>query len=131
MKHNLSNVSGSIADCSACGAGVPIIKKGKGKKGEQRYACKKVNDSNHKGRHGVRWDTLASAREGESCAICGGTFMLALDHDHSTGALRGWLCKSCNNAIGLFRDDVDLLGRAIKYLANPPGVDIEDPSETS
>ena len=39
-----------------------------------------------------------------------------LDHDHSTGQLRGVLCRNCNMALGLFGDDPRLVEAAEKYL---------------
>lgn len=39
-----------------------------------------------------------------------------IDHDHKTGEVRGVLCRSCNLALGYFKDDVKLLNNAIKYL---------------
>lgn len=39
-----------------------------------------------------------------------------LDHDHETLEFRGWLCNTCNSAMGWFRDDLDILKRAVKYL---------------
>lgn len=41
---------------------------------------------------------------------------LAVDHCHTTGKIRGLLCSPCNQAIGLFLDDPDLLKNAIVYL---------------
>lgn len=41
---------------------------------------------------------------------------LSLDHDHYTSKIRGILCQECNHAIGLFKDDVELLKKAIEYL---------------
>ena len=40
----------------------------------------------------------------------------ALDHNHSTGSLRGILCHSCNRALGLADENTRLLRAAIKYL---------------
>jgi len=40
----------------------------------------------------------------------------ALDHDHETDTFRGWLCHSCNRALGVFNDDIPRLDRAIKYI---------------
>lgn len=60
-----------------------------------------------------------SAIQGNVCAICGGTDKkkrLAIDHDHSSGQIRGLLCGKCNASLGLFRDSVDILRSAIKYL---------------
>jgi hypothetical protein len=48
--------------------------------------------------------------------------LLATDHDHTTGAWRGVLCQRCNQAIGLFRDNPQLLRLAADYIENPPGL---------
>ena len=54
------------------------------------------------------------------CAICGKVNLtrrrLAVDHNHKTGKVRGLLCGKCNKAIGLFEDNPEILGKAIKYL---------------
>ena len=41
---------------------------------------------------------------------------LHVDHDHETGAIRGLLCFTCNNALGDFRDSSDLFHAAAEYL---------------
>ena len=38
------------------------------------------------------------------------------DHNHITGAFRGWLCHSCNRALGNFKDNIELLTSAVNYL---------------
>jgi len=43
---------------------------------------------------------------------------LAVDHCHSTGNVRGLLCSQCNTAIGLLKDDVSILQKAIVYLTS-------------
>jgi hypothetical protein len=56
------------------------------------------------------------------CPICdkitipGLTSKVVLDHDHRTGRPRAWICDSCNTGIGRFKDDIELLYKAIKYL---------------
>ncbi len=56
------------------------------------------------------------------CAVCGEKTtdstgrLLSIDHNHDTGEVRGLLCHSCNVALGLFKEDVDLLAKAIFYL---------------
>lgn len=53
------------------------------------------------------------------CAICEREQLgksLAVDHCHNSGEIRGLLCEDCNRALGMFRDDTNVLYRAIKYL---------------
>lgn len=42
--------------------------------------------------------------------------VVAIDHCHSTGAVRGLLCNSCNKGLGFLNDDIEMLKRAIIYL---------------
>ena len=39
-----------------------------------------------------------------------------IDHDHKTGKIRGLLCISCNQGLGKFRHDPEILKKAINYL---------------
>lgn len=53
------------------------------------------------------------------CDLCGefkGIRKLCLDHNHQTGKVRGLICDSCNRGLGFFRDDVNKLNNAIRYL---------------
>lgn len=58
------------------------------------------------------------------CAICGtleegrGYDYLHVDHDHTTGAVRGMLCFNCNSAIGRLSDSPKVLANAISYLTS-------------
>lgn len=57
-------------------------------------------------------------RNEEKCAGKGGKKVgtWCLDHDHKTGKFRGWLCHDCNRALGNFKDNINLLKRALNYL---------------
>lgn len=52
------------------------------------------------------------------CCICKKkcTRKLAVDHNHSTGKVRGLLCNSCNRGLGYFKDSLENLQQAIIYL---------------
>lgn len=59
--------------------------------------------------------------EPTTCECCGlsprGKHSMHLDHDHNTGAFRGWLCSNCNTGIGLLGDKWDSVFNALAYLA--------------
>jgi hypothetical protein len=58
----------------------------------------------------------------DACELCNDPVSdkrrLALDHDHKTGAFRGWLCTSCNTGIGKLGDSIEGLMKAVAYLTN-------------
>lgn len=65
---------------------------------------------------------LMLIEQNDRCKICSRhksefTEPLNVDHDHNTGIIRGLLCRACNNASGLFRDDKASLKKAIEYLS--------------
>jgi len=47
--------------------------------------------------------------------------ILAIDHCHSTGIVRGLLCQNCNRALGLLKDDIEVLENAKQYLRDAYG----------
>jgi len=84
-------------------------------------------------KHQVRWQKLLVkfgitpeqyaqllVEQEHVCAICKGSDSsgraLAVDHDHTTGEIRGLLCSRCNPGLGQFQDDPTLLQAAIDYL---------------
>lgn len=55
---------------------------------------------------------------GGECPICEEepSQRLAVDHDHTTGDVRGLMCKRCNYAMGQFGDDPKRMRRAAQFL---------------
>lgn len=72
-------------------------------------------------RYGITVQELEDmvAEQGCLCAICRTGPAEHLDHDHQTGQVRRVLCFPCNGGLGQFRDDPELLRRAIDYLETP------------
>ena len=59
--------------------------------------------------------------QGGCCAICKkhqSNFKrsLHIDHDHSTGKVRGLLCFACNSAIGKFEESEEIINNSLEYL---------------
>lgn len=57
------------------------------------------------------------------CLICNNEMTLGrggraahVDHDHSNGNIRGLLCSRCNNGLGCFDDNPDLMVAAAAYI---------------
>lgn len=67
-----------------------------------------------------RYNELFKSQKG-CCAICATKQddlkrSLCVDHNHSTGEVRGLLCDACNRALGYLKDSTDLLSKCINYL---------------
>ena len=56
------------------------------------------------------------------CPICDTIFErqftndVVLDHNHDTGEIRGYICRMCNNGMGMMEDSPTILQRAIQWL---------------
>lgn len=64
------------------------------------------------------WEVMYADQNG-LCAICRLPLVetkIHVDHNHTTGEVRGLLCRLCNPGIGYFQDDPELLMRAAEYL---------------
>ncbi|KKK52111.1 hypothetical protein LCGC14_3108200 [marine sediment metagenome] len=79
--------------------------------------------------YGLTLDAYNALLVGQSnkCAICKShsppnTFLI--DHDHSSGAVRGLLCRKCNTGLGMFEDSVETLTLALKYIQRNNGRNI-------
>jgi hypothetical protein len=55
------------------------------------------------------------------CEICGALGNetkkgIVYDHNHLTGKFRGWICLRCNVALGMVKDNIEILQNLIEYL---------------
>lgn len=91
------------------------------KNSESMYFCQA------KRRYGIgkeKYCELATRQKGV-CAICDEPCRqkkrLSVDHNHTTGAIRGLLCVGCNRGIGMFLDKPERLRKAAMYLEERDG----------
>lgn len=131
--------------CTSCGEAkdVSLFYLRRGKPRPTCIECKKEADRSYRERTGYasdrQWEinilrkygiTAADYRrmeleQGCVCAVCGNpetvkqgdtVRRLAVDHDHTTGQVRGLLCGKCNTMVGLARENSDHLASAMMYL---------------
>lgn len=110
--------------CAGCQAMVPLFYT----RGSRCQAC--ASRASHSGSISKTFGIDADEYErllrlqGGRCAICRArprSMRLAVDHDHTTGVVRGLCCKRCNHdLLGAAHDDVEVLRRAVIYLETPP-----------
>ena len=115
--------------CSNCHSSLPLIAfyfKSSDPKDDRRHSvCKECDNdtrrSNHlKNKYGVSeedYSEMLSEQEGV-CAVCevGTESTLHVDHNHTTGEVRGLLCVNCNTGLGKLQDDPKVLAKAMTYL---------------
>lgn len=70
--------------------------------------------------YGLEKDVYLGMLEAQEnkCLICEREegYRLCVDHCHATGKVRGLICIQCNTGIGQFKDDPELIKRALDYL---------------
>ena len=84
----------------------------------------KVWNRNCKRRYGIDYQQYQEMllKQDSSCAICCATEAgrghahFSVDHNHSTGRVRGLLCHNCNTGLGMFKDNIVFLKEAVEYL---------------
>jgi hypothetical protein len=90
----------------------------------ENYDPIKYQEQHLKRSYGITLNEYNQMLEGQDykCITCGttdpggkhGKFMV--DHCHSTGKVRGLLCKSCNIALGEIKDNKQTLQNMLNYL---------------
>lgn len=108
--------------CDKCGSVMHWEHKGGHKSWRWRCGRCRFLSAAH-GLTSADFDQMVAAQDG-SCAICGATGDLVIDHDHScckdgkscTQCRRGLLCNACNRMLGFGKDDVRIIAAAVSYL---------------
>jgi hypothetical protein len=120
FNRNGGNKSGYHTYCKTCHVKKNLEWSRKHPKNRRKWKLKR--------KYGIEleWYEALFNAQGGVCAICGkaeteiGSYgpilNLSVDHDHSTGKVRGLLCTQCNRGLGVFRDDPAVLVKAAKYL---------------
>lgn len=103
---------------------------------QKRYYERCKRNSRYVKKYGVSvedYDTMLSEQDG-CCAICktntpGSNRRFRIDHCHTSKTVRGLLCHRCNMGLGYFKDNIEVLARAIEYLASYNGEEDIDEQE--
>lgn len=64
-----------------------------------------------------QYEQLLIKQDGK-CAVCKAeptTRKLAVDHCHTSKKIRGLLCHRCNTALGLLKEDLDIMKSLMEY----------------
>ena len=96
------------------------------KKGQERYDPVKKRNENLRRNYGItltEYDEMLESQSGK-CKICGttnpggrkDTDVFVVDHCHDSDEVRGLLCHGCNTALGLVKDNPEVLHKMIAYL---------------
>jgi len=94
------------------------------RKAHKETKAKISKESVNRCRYGISTEEFDEflRKQGHACAICKDGFSEErrpyIDHDHSSGWVRGLLCRDCNFAIGLLREDIDRFQSAVDYLVS-------------
>ena len=110
--------AGYHSNCKECKRKARIFWGLKNKKHLQEY--------NKKSKLKIKWGLTPEQfldmqiKQKNVCEICKNSFKNSkdthIDHCHKTGNIRGILCAHCNHGLGKFKDSIDILKSALKYL---------------
>lgn len=78
----------------------------------------KRKDFHFRKNYGLSKKDVEDLKEAQNllCLICNCELPLVVDHDHKTGKIRGLLCNLCNQGLGSFKDNPEVLRKAALYL---------------
>ena len=102
--------------CTKCNKEKPIEEMSK----RGTDTCKKCDWKQQRAyRYKISIEELERLLNVDECEICGDIMFgihKHIDHDHETNTVRGVLCRGCNQGLGNYKDNINRLYSAIKYL---------------
>ena len=72
-------------------------------------------------RHGITKEVYEEMvkQQNNKCFTCEEKYdVLYIDHNHSTGTIRKLLCRNCNSALGLLKENINTIKNLKKYVEN-------------
>lgn len=85
------------------------------------YNKEKIRNAHLKSKYGITIDEYNNLlkKQNYKCDICKNKYNnknLCVDHNHTTGKIRGLLCNKCNFIIGCSNENIEILKNSIKYI---------------
>jgi hypothetical protein len=108
--------------CSRCKETLPLTQFNKSKRAYSGYqtrckGCSAVYECKRRFKVSMEEaEALVEQRKTAVCAVCSTDQNIHIDHDHATGKIRGFLCGSCNRALGMLQDDWHRIIKLVTYL---------------
>lgn len=80
--------------------------------------CMKILSRVNKGKRIYKYNIEADEAEQllKVCEVCGSSENLCIDHRHSDNQIRGILCRECNLALGLLKDNPERIESLLNYI---------------
>lgn len=115
-------VSGTHKECVKCWESLSLDKFSFIKESDRTKAkCKLCYILENEARvYSISEDELVLLKSADSCQICltkSSSTRMHIDHDHTTGKVRGYICGSCNTSIGVIAESSENMARSVEYLA--------------
>lgn len=115
------HLTGTCADCQQLATAAWVQRNpGKTKERLARYYAahpERVKAASVKSKRKAMGIPDATRPKPPTCESCdAGGRQMHLDHDHTTGAFRGWLCNRCNLGLGHLGDTIASVEKILDYL---------------
>ncbi len=91
-----------------------------------KLSCRRRNLKKKFGITIEEYMSIYNKQQGQ-CACCGeekpaeGITGLVVDHNHTSGEVRELLCTQCNTALGLLKENADIVNKLLEYIRKHNG----------